>query len=50
MRNKVLTRQVRVVDPDQYNIAKNACLEAQREKRKYDNQRKSLKHATLRFI
>jgi hypothetical protein len=50
VRNKVLTRQVRVVDPDQYNIAKTACLDHQRERRKFESQRKSLRHATLRFV
>jgi chromosome segregation ATPase len=50
VRNKVLTRQVRVVDPDQYNTAKTTCLDNQRERKKYENQRKSLRHATLRFV
>jgi hypothetical protein len=50
VRNKVLTRQIRVVDPDQYNLSKTACLEAQRERRKYESQRKSLRHATLRSV
>lgn len=48
VRNKELTRQIRVVDPDQYNTAKSACLDQQRERRKYESQRKSLRHATLR--
>jgi hypothetical protein len=48
VRNKELTRQVRVVNSEEYEAAKALCLDSQRERRKFENQRRALKHAALR--